>query len=59
VLVVVSLLTPAPADDHVRGLTFGGDAGAPVEPRSAHFVLNAALSVLLLATVAAVWLYFR
>jgi SSS family solute:Na+ symporter len=59
VLVVVSLLTPAPADDHVRGLTFGGDAGAPVEPRSAHFVLNAALSVLLLATVAAVWLSFR
>jgi SSS family solute:Na+ symporter len=58
VLVAVSLLTPAPADDHVRGLTFG-DAGAPVEPRSSHFVLNAALSLLLLATVAAVWLYFR
>jgi hypothetical protein len=55
----MSLLTPAPADDHVRGLTFGGEAGTAVEPRSAHFALNAALSLLLLATVAAVWLYFR
>jgi SSS family solute:Na+ symporter len=59
VLVGVSLLTAAPPDDHVQGLTFGGDGPAAVEPRSPHFALNASLSVLLLATVAGVWVYFR
>jgi SSS family solute:Na+ symporter len=57
--VVVSLLTPAPSVDHLRGLTFGGSAAATVEPRSPHFALTAALSLLLLGTVAGVWVYFR
>ena len=59
VLVVVSLLTPAPPEDHLRGLTFGSSGSAPVEPRSPHFALTVALSLLLLATVAGVWVYFR
>ena len=58
VLVGVSLLTPPPAGDHLRGLTFGVSGGA-VEPRSPHFALTVGLSLLLLATVAGVWVYFR
>jgi len=47
------------SDDHLRGLTFGVGGDAAVEPRSPHFTLTAALSLLLLATVAGVWVYFR
>jgi SSS family solute:Na+ symporter len=59
VLVAVSLLTPAPSEDHLRGLTFGGRGGAAAVPRSPYFALTVALSVLLLATVVGVWVYFR
>jgi SSS family solute:Na+ symporter len=59
VLVGVSLLTPPPSDGHLRGLTFGASGGATVEPRSPHFTLTAALSLLLLAAVAGVWVHFR
>jgi len=59
VLVAVSLLTPPPSEEHLRGLTFGASGAAPLESRSPHFALTAALSVLLLATVAGVWAYFR
>jgi hypothetical protein len=59
VLVGVSLLTPPPSDEHVRGLTFGASGPSAVEPCSSHFGLTAGLSVLLLATVAGVWVYFR
>jgi len=59
VLVVVSLLTPPPSEEHLRGLTFGASGPAPLEARSPQFALTAGLSVLLLATVAATWLYFR
>jgi SSS family solute:Na+ symporter len=58
VLVGVSLATKAPPEEQVRRLVFGGrSAGAG--PRSPGFRLNAALSLLLLAAVAAVWLTFR
>ena len=57
--VVVSLLTPPPAEDRLRGLSVGGAATAAAEPRSPHFALTVALSCLLLATVAGVWVYFR
>jgi SSS family solute:Na+ symporter len=59
VLVGVSLLTPAPPEDRLRGLTFGGSIAAAVEPHSRHFGLTVALSLLLLETVAGVWVYFR
>jgi SSS family solute:Na+ symporter len=59
VLVAVSLLTSPPSEDHLRGLTFGASGAAPLEARSPHLALTASLSALLLATVAAVWLYFR
>jgi SSS family solute:Na+ symporter len=59
VLVVVSLVTPPPSEDHLRGLTFGASGAAPLETRSPHLALTAGLSLLLLATVAGVWVCFR
>jgi SSS family solute:Na+ symporter len=59
VLAAVSLLTSAPSEERLRGLTFGAGGAGPVEARSPHFALTAGLSVLLLATVAGVWVYFR
>jgi SSS family solute:Na+ symporter len=59
VLVVVSLITPPPSEDHLRGLTFGASGAAPLATRSPHLALTAGLSLLLLATVAGVWVYFR
>ena len=47
------------SNDHLRGLTFGVGGGAVVEPHSPHLTLTAALSLLLLATVAGVWVTFR
>ena len=58
VLVGVSLATPAPRPEQVEGLTFGG-RGEAAEPRGPHHVLTVWLSVVLVATVGAVWLAFR
>jgi SSS family solute:Na+ symporter len=58
VLVVVSLLTPPPREEQVAGLTF---AAAPPAPTAAPGWrrTDLVLSVVLIACVAAVWLYFR
>jgi SSS family solute:Na+ symporter len=67
VLVVVSMVTPAPPEAQIRGLTFAtadqsptGAADLPVlEPRTAGWrKVDIVLSVLLVLTVAAVWIAF-
>jgi len=69
VLVVVSLLTPAPARRQLAGLTFAMvDAKLESTPVTAHSVpketprerqLNVAFTAVLMATVIGLWIYFR
>jgi SSS family solute:Na+ symporter len=58
VLVLVSLATPPPRDEQVEGITF---AAAPPVPRTSEGWrrTDTMLSVLLVACVLAIWLYFR
>ncbi|MGQ0641519.1 MAG: sodium:solute symporter [Gemmatimonadaceae bacterium] len=58
VLVVVSLFTPAPPAEKITGLTFAkAPAGAVTRP-AAQRGGDIALSLLLMAIVAAIWIYF-
>ncbi|MFQ5537845.1 MAG: sodium:solute symporter [Gemmatimonadota bacterium] len=59
VLVAVSLLTPPPPEEKVATLTFGG-AGRPNEPEDHKGWIRAdmLLSLILILSVAAVWIYF-
>jgi len=57
VLILVSLTAPAPQAARIAGLTYAaGPRSGPVPERR---TLDAALTLLLLACVAAVWWYFR
>jgi SSS family solute:Na+ symporter len=69
-LIVVSYLTPAPAANKLAGLTFQTAGPAPTpetNPAAARlnretprdFRLNLAFTVLLIATVVGLWIYFR
>lgn len=60
VLVLASLSTPAPAREQVEGLTFQTTAPTPVEAAAPSAVRRweVVLSVLLIAAVGGVWLYF-
>jgi SSS family solute:Na+ symporter len=57
VLIVVSLTAPAPQAASIAGLTYG--AGRRTGPAPQRHTVDVALSLLLMATVAAVWWYFR
>lgn len=74
VLIVVSLLTPAPAADKVSGLTFQTIAGkvaqdevetasileAPAEPETrSQNRINLAFASILILTMISLWIYFR
>ena len=61
-LIVVSLLTPAPADAKLRGLTFQ-TTEEPVDQEKLHATqtehrVNVGLSLILIGIICAVWLYF-
>jgi solute:Na+ symporter, SSS family len=71
VLVVVSLMTPAPDRQKLAGLTFatvdlklatvpvGTPVRKPAQETPAEHRINVAFSLLLLATVIGLWIYFR
>ncbi|MFZ0737199.1 MAG: sodium:solute symporter [Candidatus Acidiferrales bacterium] len=71
VLIVVSMLTPAPSDEQLKGLTFATVGGrletTQVGGKTVHLeretrlerTLNLAFSLLLVATVVSLWIYFR
>ena len=71
VLVAVSLMTPAPDRRKLAGLTFAtvddkmdtiplhGIARKPAPETATERMLNIVFSVLLVATVVSLWIYFR
>ncbi len=58
VLVVASLLTPAPAPEKVSGLTFAKAPPGAITRATPGRRADLALSLLLVAAVAALWIYF-
>jgi SSS family solute:Na+ symporter len=59
ILVVVSLLTPAPPAEKVAGLTFGARVAAPADEQSRRWRRgDLLLSIGLALGVLVIWLYF-
>lgn len=59
VMVVVSLLTPRPSDDHIRGLTFATTVAEDrAASRASWSKLDVILSLIVVAIIVAVFVYF-
>lgn len=58
VLVLVSLTAPPPSPEQLAGLTFQTTPPAPAEARAEGMSLELGLSILLVAVVGLIWLYF-
>jgi SSS family solute:Na+ symporter len=58
VLVIVSLFTPAPPTEKVAGLTFARAPAGAITREAANRGRDILLSLLLMAFVAVVWIYF-
>ena len=58
VLIIVSLFTPAPAAEKVKGLTFAKAPPDAVANPTRNRGLDIALSLLLMVLVAVIWIYF-
>lgn len=59
VMVVVSLLTPKPTDDHIRGLTFATTvAEDKAASRASWTSLDVVLSLIVVAVIIAIFVYF-
>ena len=58
-LIVVSLVTPAPAAEKVAGLTFATKAAASTTSEPGWRARDKTLSMILMFAVIAVWIYFR
>jgi solute:Na+ symporter, SSS family len=58
VLILASLTAPAPSDEQLAGLTFQTTPAATTDAEARAMPLEVGLSVLLVAVVAVLWLYF-